>query len=95
MVASSIVRRWGMGSTTSLIMSADKANDINTDIESSNAVIEDMLREAGAKTKALLSENCKLLMEVTDRLREFDKLEPKSSNRFARNMASMLKSRQR
>lgn len=77
MIASNIVRRWGMGTTTSLIMSADKANDINTDIEPSNAVIEEMLREAGAKTKAILSENRNLLMEVTDRLREFDKLEPK------------------
>jgi cell division protease FtsH len=74
--AASMVRRWGMSSFASHINDGDRAPDSNTDVEQTNSIVEAILRESASKTRDIIVQNKKLLINVVDALVKTDRLEP-------------------
>lgn len=72
--AAMIIRKWGMGSYSSVIRSD---NDLaNNDIKGSNNLIENIVKEGIDKAEEILNRNIVLLQKVIDRLLVVDKITP-------------------
>lgn len=75
-LANSMVRSYAMSMYSSSISGEHQNADVNNDIDSTNAIIENIIAEETVNTRELLNKNRKLLIDVSDPLTKFDKMSP-------------------
>jgi len=74
--AASMVRRWGMSNWASQINDLNKNDLSNNDIDSTNNIVESLVRDGRIAVRDLLLDNKPLLTDVIDKLMDNDKVTP-------------------
>jgi len=77
--AANYIRRWGMGEHISRLQlpsnGADDAGHCNNDIDSSNEIIEQLLKEQKTRAKTIVEAHRSLLVAISEHLVEWEKIE--------------------
>lgn len=75
-LANNMVRCWGMCGFASAIGDAEKATEWNNDVEPTNPIIENIMKEACEKARVLILDNKRLYVEIVESLMSQDKISP-------------------
>jgi cell division protease FtsH len=74
--AASMARRWGFEAWGSQMYDSDKNDLAYNNVTDADSVIENIIKERRVAVRDLLVENKALLVDVVDRLLQFDKITP-------------------